>query len=60
MGRINWSEKRNVKDSKEYSLSLELDPVMRLETANSTQQESNWILENQRTIWEPESGSRLH
>lgn len=34
MGRINWSEKRNVKDSKEYSLSLELDLVMRLETAN--------------------------
>ena len=32
-GRIRWSEKKNLKDSREGSLSLQLDPVMRLETA---------------------------
>jgi len=32
-GRIRWSEKRTLKDSREGFLSLELDPGMRLEAA---------------------------
>lgn len=31
--RIRWNEERNLKDSREGTLSLELDQIMRLEMA---------------------------